>query len=187
MFLLDSNVFIEAKDRYYGFDFAPGFWAWLDFHFKSGRILSIQDVRDELIGREDDLSLWVREHKQYFRSTSESVTLEKFGEVNNWAVTHGYPQEALQVAQNNPTDFMLVAYAAAHDLVVVTHEKSAPQSKKRVMIPDACKAVDVKVTDTFTMLQETEIRLIIEDPPNNVSFDQDFGVPDGVNRPLPGM
>ncbi|MBF0436614.1 MAG: DUF4411 family protein [Magnetococcales bacterium] len=25
MFLLDSNVFIEAKNRYYGFDICPGF------------------------------------------------------------------------------------------------------------------------------------------------------------------
>lgn len=30
MFLVDSNVLIEAKNRYYAFDIAPGFWAWLD-------------------------------------------------------------------------------------------------------------------------------------------------------------
>lgn len=30
MYLLDANVFIEAKNRYYGFDLAPGFWDWLD-------------------------------------------------------------------------------------------------------------------------------------------------------------
>jgi hypothetical protein len=30
MFLLDSNVFIQAKNFYYGFDICPGFWKWLD-------------------------------------------------------------------------------------------------------------------------------------------------------------
>ena len=25
-YLLDANVFIEAKNRYYGFDFCPAFW-----------------------------------------------------------------------------------------------------------------------------------------------------------------
>jgi len=30
MFLVDANVLIEAKNRYYAFDIAPGFWAWLD-------------------------------------------------------------------------------------------------------------------------------------------------------------
>lgn len=32
MFLLDANVFIEAKNRYYGFDICPGFWRWLDLY-----------------------------------------------------------------------------------------------------------------------------------------------------------
>ncbi|PMD04330.1 DUF4411 family protein, partial [Brevibacterium paucivorans] len=26
MYLLDANVLIEAKNRYYAFDIAPGFW-----------------------------------------------------------------------------------------------------------------------------------------------------------------
>ena len=28
-YLLDANVFIEAKKRWYGFDFCPSFWEWL--------------------------------------------------------------------------------------------------------------------------------------------------------------
>jgi hypothetical protein len=28
--LLDTSVFIEAKNRHYGFDFCPAFWAGLD-------------------------------------------------------------------------------------------------------------------------------------------------------------
>mgnify|MGYP006298525777 CR=1 FL=1 len=28
-YLLDANVFIEAKNRYYGMDFCPAFWDWL--------------------------------------------------------------------------------------------------------------------------------------------------------------
>ena len=29
-YLLDSNVFIEAKRLHYGFDFCPAFWDWID-------------------------------------------------------------------------------------------------------------------------------------------------------------
>jgi hypothetical protein len=29
-YLLDTNVFIEAKNRHYGFDFCPAFWDWID-------------------------------------------------------------------------------------------------------------------------------------------------------------
>nr|WP_269633613.1 DUF4411 family protein [Pelomonas sp. BJYL3] len=28
-YLLDANVFIQAKNLQYGFDFCPGFWDWL--------------------------------------------------------------------------------------------------------------------------------------------------------------
>lgn len=28
-YLLDANVFIEAKKRFYGLDFSPAYWEWL--------------------------------------------------------------------------------------------------------------------------------------------------------------
>ena len=28
-YLLDANVFIQAKNLHYGFDFCPAFWDWL--------------------------------------------------------------------------------------------------------------------------------------------------------------
>ena len=28
-YLLDANVFIQAKNLHYGFDFFPAFWDWL--------------------------------------------------------------------------------------------------------------------------------------------------------------
>lgn len=29
-YLLDANVFIQAKNLQYGFDFCPAFWDWLE-------------------------------------------------------------------------------------------------------------------------------------------------------------
>ena len=29
-YLLDSDVFIQAKNLHYGFDFCPAFWDWID-------------------------------------------------------------------------------------------------------------------------------------------------------------
>lgn len=36
MHLVDANVLIEAKNRYYAFDIAPGFWAWLEQGHRTG-------------------------------------------------------------------------------------------------------------------------------------------------------
>ena len=44
-YLLDANVFIEAKKRYYGFDFCPGFWQWLVVKNQEGKIFSTKILR----------------------------------------------------------------------------------------------------------------------------------------------
>lgn len=41
-YLLDTNIFIESKNRYYGFDIAPGFWEWLNRAMTNGDINSIK-------------------------------------------------------------------------------------------------------------------------------------------------
>lgn len=56
-YLLDANVFIEAKRRYYAFDLCPGFWDCLVSHHQGDRIQSIDRVKQEL-ERGDDLLQW---------------------------------------------------------------------------------------------------------------------------------
>ena len=54
--LLDANVLIEGKNRYYGFDFCPAFWDWIDAANVAGRVFSVEKVGDELAAIADDLS-----------------------------------------------------------------------------------------------------------------------------------
>ena len=42
---LDSNVFIGAKEIFYGFDLCPGFWEWLILQNARGVVKSIQEVK----------------------------------------------------------------------------------------------------------------------------------------------
>ena len=46
-YVLDANVFIEAKNKYYGFYLCPGFWKALIGQHESRHIFSIDKVRDE--------------------------------------------------------------------------------------------------------------------------------------------
>ena len=41
-YLLDANVLIEAKNRYYGLDFCPAFWDWLIAMNLAGQVTSFQ-------------------------------------------------------------------------------------------------------------------------------------------------
>jgi hypothetical protein len=47
-FLIDSNVFIQAKDMYYRFDFCSGFWAWVKTAHAAGHVYSCKKVLSEL-------------------------------------------------------------------------------------------------------------------------------------------
>ena len=66
-YLLDSNIFIQAKNLHYGFDFCPAFWAWLISENAAGTIASIDKVADELQAGADELADWARGRGRHSR------------------------------------------------------------------------------------------------------------------------
>lgn len=75
-YLLDTNVFIQAKRYYYPFDAFPGFWKWLDREQGLGRIASIVSVGKELSDGNDELADWSRERidNEWFLSEDDEET-----------------------------------------------------------------------------------------------------------------
>ena len=63
-YVLDTNVFIQAKNTWYGFGVCPGFWDLLELGFAEGLLVSHEKVRAELMGGDDDLKCgqkdWIR-------------------------------------------------------------------------------------------------------------------------------
>ena len=49
MYVLDSDVFINAKNRHYGFDIVPAFWEWLDQAHADGRVFTVTACADEVM------------------------------------------------------------------------------------------------------------------------------------------
>lgn len=157
MYLIDANVLIEAKNRYYAFDIAPGFWTWLDHAQDESLACSIDAVRQELRAGDDELSQWAQEHPKFFRPM-DTETVAQFGDLTTWAQGRQYNQAALNAFTGNDADYLLVAHGRAHGHTVVTHETPKPNAKKRVIIPDACLAMGVEYVNTFTMLRKTNAR-----------------------------
>lgn len=59
-YLLDANVFIQAKNLHYGLDFCPAFWEWLVQENGNGKVLSVGQVGDELLAGDDELAEWAK-------------------------------------------------------------------------------------------------------------------------------
>ena len=55
-------MFIAAKNAYYAFDICPGFWKGIVHAHESGRVRSIDRIRNELLSgrKEEDLVQWVK-------------------------------------------------------------------------------------------------------------------------------
>ena len=160
MYVVDANVLIEAKNRYYAFDLAPGFWKWLERVNEGGAVCSIDPIFEEIIKGDDELKMWAREHRSFFCPIGQGP-VKHFSRITQWAVSQNYSPAALSAFTGNDADYLIIAYACAYNCTVVTHEIPAPSARKRVKIPDACKAMGVDFTEPFTMLRKSGAQLIL--------------------------
>jgi hypothetical protein len=159
-YVLDANVFIEASQRYYGFDFVPSFWKALIDQASAERIRSIDRVKQELLRGNDDLSKWAdNEFAGYFDSTAEADAIQAYRQVMEWAQKEPQYTEAARAEFARVADGWLVAYAMARNKVLVTHEQFQRDAKKRILIPNACRAFGVPTVDTYDMLRSLGVKL----------------------------
>lgn len=151
MYVLDANVFIDAKNRHYGFDIVPGFWDWLVDQHSAGILCSIDDVKKELEGHQDALSSWAKNNSALFLPVDQATQLS-LQQLSAWANSGAFTPAAVSTFLAD-ADYPLVAFAHAHSHTVVTHERSQPNARARILIPDACIALGVPCVDPFAMLR----------------------------------
>ena len=159
-YLLDANVFIEARRRYYGLDFCPAFWDWLIHENHGGRVFSIQKIADELKGHDDDLAAWAEERGDGFFLKPDKLMVTTMGKVSEWASGSDYAEAAVNEFLN-AADYYLVSQALAQGHVVVTQEVPSP-SKMKIKIPVACIALNVKSMNCFEMLRLERARFVLK-------------------------
>lgn len=81
IYLLDANVYIEAKNRYYRMTVCPGFWDWMDLQFASGQVSSIRMVFDELSKNDDALSEWVKSGNTILQKRMTRTRQQEYTEI----------------------------------------------------------------------------------------------------------
>jgi hypothetical protein len=155
-YLLDANTFIEAKDRYYGFDICPGYWSSLLVQHDARRLFSIDRIADELNEQDDTVKQWIENEvpDTFFKKTEDQAVIDKFQQLVNWVYSQPQFTAAARHEFASVADGWVIAYAAVNGLTVVTHEQFAPEARRKVPIPNVCVEFDVKYVDTFSMLRE---------------------------------
>lgn len=160
MYVLDSDVFIQAARQYYAFDIAPKFWESLKDHATTGRIKSIDRVQEELDRGKDELAKWADVNfTNAFHSTDEPEIIKQYGEIVKWVQSEDQFLDYAKSEFSDAADGWLVAYAKVKNHVVVTQETFEPNIKNRVKIPNVCERFNVPYVNAFEMLRLLAVRL----------------------------
>ena len=161
-FLLDSDVFIAAKNAYYAFDICPGFWKGIVHAHESDRVRSIDRIRNELLSgrKEEDLVQWVKKDvpTAFFHDSNSGDVSSAYAEIMLWVQRNAQYFDRAKAKFATEADGWLVAYSMVHGTVVVTNEQPRPESRNRVLLPDVCVQFKVPFNDTFLMLRDLTVR-----------------------------
>lgn len=158
-YLLDANAFIAAKNLYYGLDFCPAYWSWIEREHGAGHVASVEKVGDELAAGADELSTWAAALPSTFFQQPDPTTLPALAKVRGWVVGRGFSPAARNVFEQG-ADYFLVAQALAGQHTVVTYE-AASGSLKRVKIPDVCIGLGIKCLTPHEMLRAHKARFVL--------------------------
>lgn len=163
-YLLDANVFIQAKRFHYPFDVFPGFWEWLERDMEAGILASVDPVHKELTEGNDELVQWAcdRQAKGCFLAIDDDKTQMCYGELASWVVdpiqqfTQPAYEQFLAVG-----DSWLIAKALSLPAIIVTHERYDANCRKRVLIPNVCRSFGIECIDTIELIRRmgTKFRL----------------------------
>lgn len=159
IYALDTNVFIEAAKRYYAFDLVPGFWTTLTK--LSGRsVVSIDRVDAEI--KEPAVREWIDKNGGFasgFVSTDSGEVARVYATVMAWVNGQAQFTGAAKAEFADGADGWLIAYAKLRGMTLVTHEVFRADVKRKVPIPNVCRALGVLYADTFEMLRTLGVKL----------------------------
>lgn len=165
-YLLDANAFIQAKRKFYGLDFCPGYWATLIWHQQQGRVCSIDKVQHEILRGADDLAAWVEQQlgAAAFAGTSTTEVAAVYSQMLAWVMAQPHYLESARVEFQQVADGWLAAYAKTNGCVVVTLEEFDPLRRNKVPLLNVCRAFDVETITPFELLRRLDVKLNWQPP-----------------------
>ena len=161
--VLDSNAFIEPKNRFYAFDICPGFWDFVADDFANGNAMSIIHVRDEILAGGDELSTWMKgklDKVHFHDCAADSKVLSEQLRVASYVMGACTKQNLINdFLGPGVADSWVAAYALAYGSTVVTQEIHRSMNRK-VSLFDVCDHFGIHHIDVFEFLRAEKARFV---------------------------
>lgn len=118
-------------------------------------------MKEEITAGSGDLVHWATALPSTFWLTDTEDVLSAMTDLAVWSTdpSKQYRQEAVDDFLAS-ADLKLIAHALVTSSTLVTREQPAPDSKKSIKIPDACRAFGVAWTDPFSAYRALGLRLV---------------------------
>lgn len=150
-YCIDTNVFIDAGERYYPIDIVPGFWANFDELILAGRMKAPEMLIEELERKDEAWRRWVYERRETLIVPMDLPQVEAVRKV--MAVYEAASIDASRIT----ADPFFIALALANGLTVVTNEKPRRGGAK---IPKICAALGVPSIGLLDLMRRERWRLV---------------------------
>lgn len=169
VFLIDSDTLIEASQKFYTFNFAPGFWRFMKGKIDDGSVIILDKVYHEIVNEgNDELSKWLLNIQQCPQiSYKELDIVETYRKIVNYIKNSDFYTSLAfdNWSKDNIADPWIVACAKVKSYIVVTFESANSKNlnvhskSKNPKIPDVCDTFGVKWTNLYGMLRELNFTL----------------------------
>ncbi len=155
-YLLDANVFIQAHRLYYPFDVFPGFWSWLEQENKADSIGTIDWVCAEIKAGDDQLSEWMKnlDSDEWVLKCDDETTQQNYARIADQIMGNTHYTQPAKEEFFDLADSWLVAKSRALGITIVTEERSNPQKRNQIYIPDICKMYGIPCINTISLIRE---------------------------------
>jgi hypothetical protein len=157
IYLLDTNVLIDAHRDYYPIERVPEFWGWLVYLGAQGKVKIPLEMYEEIKQGNDQLASWAKQSE-----VGSALLLEE--EVNeknvSMVIDVGYAPDLTdeQVIALGRDPF-IIAYALVDNAnrCVVTTEVSKPsKTRQNRHLPDVCSQFGIRSCNTYIFIEEMD-------------------------------
>lgn len=155
---IDSNVFVQCKDRVYPFNRDPEFWKFLSIHFEKELIRSSESVYRELVAGNDELAKWCRTRKGTALNTPADEAVQRcYNKVTDFVESVRKYEVQWKSQFYTGADGWLVAHAMADkDGIVVSHETERETGK--IKIQSICVKMEIPCIDIYKLKEIFDYR-----------------------------
>ena len=152
IYCLDSNVLIQAWQKYYSPQYCPTYWDVLNQLGAEKRIFVPDLVFKEITRTDDGLSDWLKTSDIAVSPITASVTTA-LRSIYETDPNHKHLVDARR--GRSLADPWVIAHAIDQNATVVTKEELiTAANKKRIKIPNVCDNMDVRWINDFEMIAE---------------------------------